>query len=105
RSGGAGRCPAAAGALALPPTPFLRDAPCEGPAPATSPRIGEGIAAIAGLGCGILLAESNIPHVPAQASRLYVIERGQIIYGGAPGDASRDPAVLRAIGGAIAPPA
>src|SRR5262245_36033006 len=102
-SGGERKMLSIARALALDPDLLLLDEPFEGLAPAIIPRIGEGIAAIAGLGCGILLAESNIHHVPAQASRLYVIERGQIIYGGAPGDASRDPAVLRAIGGAIGP--
>jgi ABC-type branched-subunit amino acid transport system ATPase component len=37
--------------------------------------------------------------VPPETTRLYVIERGEIIYGGAPDGARRDPAVWRAIGG------
>jgi hypothetical protein len=39
-------------------------------------------------------------HVPPETSRLYVIERGEIIYGGPPDGARRDPAVLRTLGGA-----
>ena len=53
------------------------------------------------LGRSILLAESNIHHVPASASRLYVVERGEIVFAGQPQDARRDPAVLHIIGGAV----
>ena len=55
------------------------------------------------LGHSILLAESNIHHVPEYADRLYVIERGEIIFAGKPHEAWQDPAVLRVIGGAAAP--
>jgi branched-chain amino acid transport system ATP-binding protein len=37
--------------------------------------------------------------VPAFASRLYVIERGEIVFAGSLDEAARDPAVLRVIGG------
>jgi branched-chain amino acid transport system ATP-binding protein len=47
----------------------------------------------------VLLAESNIHHVPAFAGRLYVIERGEIVFAGSPEAAHRDTAVLRVIGG------
>jgi branched-chain amino acid transport system ATP-binding protein len=46
-----------------------------------------------------LLAESNIHHVPEFANRLYVLERGEIIFGGPPDDARRDAGVLRVIAG------
>ena len=62
--------------------------------------IAEGITAIRSHGPGILLAESNIHHVPADTNRLYVIERGEIIFAGAPADARRDATVSRIIGGA-----
>ena len=52
------------------------------------------------LGRSILLAESNIHHVPTSTSRLYVVERGEIVFAGQPQDARRDPTVLRIIGGA-----
>ena len=52
------------------------------------------------LGRSILMAESNIHHVPAFATRLYVIERGEIIFGGPPEAVRADAAILRLIGGA-----
>jgi ABC-type branched-subunit amino acid transport system ATPase component len=50
------------------------------------------------LGHSILLAESNIHHVPDYADRLYIIERGEIIFAGKPHDAWRDAAVVRIVG-------
>ena len=62
--------------------------------------ITDSIAAIAGkLGRAILIAESNIHHVPEYARRLYVIERGEIVFAGPPNDARRDPSLARIIGG------
>jgi branched-chain amino acid transport system ATP-binding protein len=61
--------------------------------------ISESIATVTRLGHSILLAESNIHHVPEYANRLYVIERGEIIFAGPPQDAWRDPGVVRSIGG------
>jgi branched-chain amino acid transport system ATP-binding protein len=87
-------------ALALDPEMLLLDEPFEGLSPAIVPTISESIAAITELGHSILLAESNIHHVPEYANRLYVIERGEIVFAGAPGDAQRDRSVLRIIGGA-----
>src|SRR5713101_6528113 len=46
----------------------------------------------------LLIAESNIHHVPDYTTRLYVIERGEIIFGGPPDDAWRDTTVSRIIG-------
>jgi branched-chain amino acid transport system ATP-binding protein len=46
------------------------------------------------------MAESNIHHIPDYADRLYVIERGEIIFDGAPSAAKADPAVMRVISGA-----
>ena len=48
------------------------------------------IAAIRGSGRGVLIAESNIHHVPATAP-LYVIERGEIIFAGPLDDPSATP--------------
>ena len=64
------------------------------------PSVSDGIAEITGLGHAIPFAESNIHHVPAFAARLYVIERGEIVYAGRPEDVRRDRAVRRVIGGA-----
>ena len=52
------------------------------------------------LGHAILLAESNILHVPEFTTRLYVIERGEIIFAGHPDAVRGDAATMRIIGGA-----
>jgi branched-chain amino acid transport system ATP-binding protein len=99
-SGGERKMLSIARALALDPELLLLDEPFEGLSPAIIPSISESILAIARRGHGILLAESNIHHVPEYTTRLYVIERGEIIFAGSPEDARRDAAVLRIIGGA-----
>jgi len=99
-SGGERKMLSIARALALDPDMLLLDEPFEGLSPAIIPALGESIAAIAARGQAILIAESNIHHVPEYAARLYVIERGEIVFAGPPSDAGRDPAVLKIIGGA-----
>jgi branched-chain amino acid transport system ATP-binding protein len=102
-SGGERKMLAIARALALDPRLLLLDEPFEGLSPAIVPQVGASIAAIARQGRSILLAESNIHHIPAETSRLYVIERGEVVYAGPPEGAWRDPAVLRMIGGTAGP--
>jgi branched-chain amino acid transport system ATP-binding protein len=98
-SGGERKMLSIARALALDPDLFLLDEPFEGLSPAIIPALHASIAAIARLGPGMLVAESNIHHVPDFARRLYVIERGEIIFSGTPEQAHADPAVMRIIGG------
>jgi branched-chain amino acid transport system ATP-binding protein len=98
-SGGERKMLSIARALALDPELLLLDEPFEGLSPAIVPSIADGIAAITRLGRSVLLAESNIHHVPEFADRLFVIERGEIVFAGKPNDAYRDPVVLRIIGG------
>jgi branched-chain amino acid transport system ATP-binding protein len=102
-SGGERKMLSIARALALDPDLLLLDEPFEGLSPAIIPQITDSIGAIARLGCAILVAESNIHHVPPQASRLYVLERGEIVYDGAPAAVERDPAVMRVIGARLGP--
>jgi branched-chain amino acid transport system ATP-binding protein len=98
-SGGERKMLSIARALALDPDMLLLDEPFEGLSPAIIPAVSEGIAEITKLGHAVLMAESNIHHVPEFAARLYVIERGEIIFAGAPEAAYRDDRAMRVIGG------
>ena len=100
-SGGERKMLSIARAVALDAELLLLDEPFEGLSPAIVPTIAQSIAAITGLERGVLLAESNIHHVPAFASRLYVIERGEIVFAGSLDEAHRDATVLRVIGGKV----
>ena len=100
-SGGERKMLSIARALALDPDMMLLDEPFEGLSPAIIPAVSEGLASITGLGHAILLAESNIHHVPEFAARLYVIERGEIIFAGPPDAVHSDRSVMRVIGGAV----
>src|SRR6187397_1205385 len=99
-SGGERKMVSIARALALDAKLLLLDEPTEGLSPAVVPSIVEGIASIRQLGHAVLIAESNLHHVPDFADRLYVIERGEIIFSGAPGDVRKDAAVAKVVDGA-----
>jgi branched-chain amino acid transport system ATP-binding protein len=99
-SGGERKMLSVARALALDPHMLLLDEPFEGLSPAIIPAVSRGLAEITERGHAILLAESNIHHVPDFATRLYVIERGEIIFAGPPEAVRADAVTMRIIGGA-----
>jgi branched-chain amino acid transport system ATP-binding protein len=98
-SGGERKMVSIARAFALGPKLLLLDEPTEGLSPAIVPSIVDGLAQIRAFGHSIFIAESNVHHVPEFTDRLYVIERGEIIFAGKPADARKDPATLRVIEG------
>src|SRR5262249_48880548 len=82
--GGERKMVSIARALALGPKLLLLDEPTEGLSPVIVPSIIQGLANIRAFGHALFIAESNIHHLPDFADRLYVIERGEVIFAGRP---------------------
>jgi len=100
-SGGEKKMLSVARALALDPTMFLLDECFEGLSPKIIPKISESIREIAQMGNAILMAESNIYHIPDFTDKLYVIERGEIIFTGKPAELLDNKEALKVVTGVV----
>jgi ABC-type branched-chain amino acid transport systems, ATPase component len=98
-SGGERKMVSIARALALDPELLLLDEAFEGLSPAILPTISSGLQRILEQGRGVLLAESNFYHLPRFANRLYVIERGEIVFEGTVNEVEADAATMKIIKG------
>src|ERR1700722_4146821 len=100
-SGGERKMVSIARALTLDPKLFLLDEPFEGLSPAIIPLIARGVASIRAMGKGVLIAESNVHHIPDYVDRIYVLERGEVMFSGTLAEADQDRDVMRVIAGKI----
>lgn len=83
-SGGQAKMVAIGRALALQPDLLILDEPLEGLAPIIVERLKGYIKEINDQGIAVLIAESNVTHVPEVVDELYIIERGEIVDHGDP---------------------
>lgn len=98
-SGGQKKMVSIARAMALAPSLMILDEAFEGLAPVVVKRFREAVMMIKGMGISLLLAESNLTSAAAIADRIYVIDRGEIIFHGTPKDALANEGVMRALRG------
>jgi len=98
-SGGQKKMVAIARAMALAPYLLILDEAFEGLAPAVVKRFREAVMTIKAMGIALLIAESNLVSAAAIADRLYVIDRGEILFSGTPQEALADEEVMRALRG------
>ena len=85
-SGGEQQMLAIGRALMTNPDLLLMDEPTEGLAPLLVREVGRVIGELKREGLSILLVEQNLPMAASVADRVHVLNRGAIVYAGAPGE-------------------
>ncbi len=98
-SGGQKKMVSIARAMALAPSLMILDEAFEGLAPVVVKRFREAVLMIKGMGISLLLAESNLTSASAIADRLYVVDRGEIVFHGTGKEALNNEEVVRALRG------
>jgi branched-chain amino acid transport system ATP-binding protein len=98
-SGGQKKMVAIARAMALAPHLMILDEAFEGLAPAVVKRFREAVMTIKGMGIALLIAESNLMSATEIADRIYVLDRGEIVFHGTPQQALGNEEVMRALRG------
>ena len=98
-SGGQRKMVAVARAIMLSPKLLLLDEAFEGLAPVIVNRFTDAVLKIKAMGVSILMAESHLAAATRIGDRLYAIDRGEIIFQGAPKDALADEKVVKALRG------
>ena len=98
-SGGQRKMVAIARAMMLSPVLLLLDEAFEGLAPVVVNRFTDAVLKIKAMGVSILMAESHLAAATRIGDRLYAIDRGEIIFHGAPQDALADEKVVKALRG------
>ena len=98
-SGGQKKMVAIDRAMALAPYLLILDEAFEGLAPAVVKRFRDAVMTIKGMGISLLIAESNLTSAAAIADRLYVVDRGEIVFHGTAKEALGNESVMRALRG------
>jgi branched-chain amino acid transport system ATP-binding protein len=98
-SGGEKKMLAIGRAMALRPSVLLLDEAFEGLAPVVVARFADAVMKIKQMGISLLIAESNAVTAARVAERLYVIDRGEIIFEGDPKTVFDDAEVMKTIRG------